>query len=274
MFEFTEDCLIGIEEIDNEHRHLFELINRGMELLEYHGEGDSYDEIRALIAELENYAEVHFEHEEKYMEEIKDPGLVSQRIQHGIFKSRVCNWTFADKDTSQEQRELLEEMMNYMVKWLYNHIIGSDMMIGKMAPVEEWRLKEQPCEFTDAYLTGLDFIDNEHKELFRIIKQADELVRLGVIESDLEEIRGILDELESYTKSHFSNEERYMRSIKYDGLDAQKRAHAAFVERLEMLDYDKMKESPQETMEHLIEFLTKWLINHIMHMDKKIPKNS
>jgi hemerythrin len=274
MFEFTEDCLIGIEEIDNEHRHLFELINRGVELLEYHGEGDSYDEIRALIAELEEYAEVHFEHEEQYMEQIKDPGLVSQRVQHGIFKSRVCNWTFADKDTSQEQKELLEEMMNYMVKWLYNHIIGSDMMIGKLQPVEEWKLKENPCEFTDEYLTGLDFIDNEHRELFRIIKQADELVRLGVIEDDLEEIRGILDELESYTKNHFSDEERYMRSIKYDGLAAQKRAHEAFIEKLEMLDYDKVKENPQETMEHLIEFLTKWLINHIMHMDKKIPINS
>ena len=27
MCEFTDDCLIHIEEIDNEHRHLFSLIN-------------------------------------------------------------------------------------------------------------------------------------------------------------------------------------------------------------------------------------------------------
>ena len=32
MYQFTEDCLIGIEEIDNEHRKLFTLINEAAEL--------------------------------------------------------------------------------------------------------------------------------------------------------------------------------------------------------------------------------------------------
>ena len=27
MYQFTEDCLIGVEQIDNEHRRLFELVN-------------------------------------------------------------------------------------------------------------------------------------------------------------------------------------------------------------------------------------------------------
>jgi hemerythrin len=186
----------------------------------------------------------------------------------------VRNWTFAEKETAAEQKELLADMMNYMVKWLYNHIIASDMMIGKMPPVEEWKLKEHPFDFTEDYLTGIMFIDKEHKELFRIIKQADELIKLGVRMEDLEEIKGILKELENYTKGHFYDEEEYMASINYEGLDAQKRAHAAFINKLDTLDFKQIKERPQENMEELIEFLIQWLINHILHMDKKIPKKA
>lgn len=30
MYEFTTDCLTGIEQIDNEHRELFTLINQSL----------------------------------------------------------------------------------------------------------------------------------------------------------------------------------------------------------------------------------------------------
>lgn len=270
MIQFTEDCLIGIEELDNEHRHLFELLNQGMELLDNHGEGDSYDAIKTLLGELQEYADVHFAHEEKYMEEIRDPELVSQRVQHGLFRNRVANWSFAEMDSSEDQKKLMVDIMTYMTKWLYNHIIGSDCMIGKLPAVEEWMLKEQPCQFTDEYLTGISLIDEEHKVLFDIIQEADELVRLGVEKTDLEEIKKILEKLEDYTKKHFRDEEEYMESIGYDGLEAQKRAHAAFVNKLETIDFEQIKEKPQENMESLIEFLTQWLINHILHTDKKI----
>ena len=32
MYKFTDDCLIGIEEIDNEHRRLFHMINEAIDL--------------------------------------------------------------------------------------------------------------------------------------------------------------------------------------------------------------------------------------------------
>ena len=54
MFQFTDDCLIGIHALDDDHRYLFELINRVMELLK----------------------------EEEYMEQIRDPELLKQRAQH------------------------------------------------------------------------------------------------------------------------------------------------------------------------------------------------
>ena len=32
MYKFTDDCLIGIDEIDNEHRRLFQMINEAIDL--------------------------------------------------------------------------------------------------------------------------------------------------------------------------------------------------------------------------------------------------
>ena len=34
MYYFTDDCLIGVEAIDNEHRELFRIINDTQELLD------------------------------------------------------------------------------------------------------------------------------------------------------------------------------------------------------------------------------------------------
>ena len=33
MYQFTDDCLIGVDQIDNEHRRLFELVNEVANLL-------------------------------------------------------------------------------------------------------------------------------------------------------------------------------------------------------------------------------------------------
>ena len=37
MYRFTDDCLTGIETIDNEHRKLFAIINEGLELVNSDG---------------------------------------------------------------------------------------------------------------------------------------------------------------------------------------------------------------------------------------------
>ena len=41
MYYFTDDCLIGVKEIDSEHRELFRIINETQELLDYGNGGAS-----------------------------------------------------------------------------------------------------------------------------------------------------------------------------------------------------------------------------------------
>ena len=126
--------------------------------------------------------------------------------------------------------------------------------------------------FSEQYLTGIDLVDEEHKELFHIIGEVYRVNTEEYLHDKYDEIVHLLEELKEYTKFHFADEEKYMQSIQYEGLAAQKRAHDAFVARLEEMNFEHIDEHQQETLEEIMEFLTEWLVNHILHSDKKIGK--
>ncbi|MCM1386978.1 MAG: hemerythrin family protein [Bacillus sp. (in: Bacteria)] len=266
MYHFTDDCLIGVEEIDNEHRELFRIINETQELLENQILNDKYDRIREMVERLGNYAEEHFRHEEEYMARIRHPELELQKRQHLFFCDKI-NGITNSFTSDNEQQAVLEDLLKYLVTWLYRHIISSDLMIGKLKHADE--INGAPV-FTEEYLTGIALIDKEHKELFRIIGDVHHVIEDEFITDKYDEIIRLLEELKDYTKFHFQDEELYMEKIHYSGLEAQKRAHDAFVARLEEMDLEHIDTHQQETLEEIMEFLTEWLVNHILNSDKKI----
>lgn len=271
MYRFTEDCLIGIDQIDEEHRHLFELINDVMELLHNNAVTDKYHQLNELLDNLKEYADTHFKHEEAYMESIKDPELAMQKKQHQEFCEKIDALDIKSKDSEEEQQETLEEMMLYLTKWLYHHILGSDIMIGKLQPLKE---EDDPCVFSEKYFTGIELIDEEHRKLFEIIAEANSLIKEEFLHDKFDEIVGILEQLKDYTKEHFKDEEKYMESIGYSRLDVQRRAHEAFVEKLTEINLDEVDDNQQQYLEELMDFLLGWLINHILKEDKKIGEES
>lgn len=270
MYMFTDDCLIGVENLDNEHRELFRIINDVEQLLGNKIRNDKYDDLVELLKELRDYASYHFHHEEKYMEKIGHPELELQRKQHLEFVTKMDE-LYAAVDC-RDQDAMLEDMLKYLVTWLYRHIIGTDMMIGKMEPVEQWEENRKKPLFTEEYYTGIALVDEEHKELFRIIGEVDDVIAHEYVHDKYDEIVHLLEELKDYTCYHFKDEENYMTEIRYKGLDAQKKAHDAFVYRLENMDLNEIDDHQQIALEEIMEFLTEWLLNHIMYMDKKIPK--
>ncbi len=271
MFEFTDDCLTGIAQIDEEHKYLFELLNKAYILATTDYHSDYYQQLKEIIAELDHYAEEHFAHEEAYMVQIRDPELILQRSQHAFFREKVLALDFANIDDAKDQQRVLADLVSFLAKWLYRHILSSDILIGKLPPLEEWMVKENPCEFTEEYLTGIDLIDKEHEALFDIVDRADRLIKSFDASSGYDQIIQILDELKAYTKEHFGDEEEYMESIHYEGLDAQKRAHEAFIDKLETINLKEIENNPEDYLQKLLEFLLGWLINHILYTDKKIP---
>ena len=266
MYKFTEDCLTGIEEIDNEHRELFRIINGAQAMLEE--ETATAAAAKNLVLHLKRYAEQHFAHEEAYMEKIGDPELGRQKKEHAEFTEKV-NSVKIEELNDEEGRKVLEDLLVYLAKWLYHHILGSDIIIGKMPAVKPEN--KGMFEFTDEYKTNIDFVDEEHRKLFEIIEHTYDVINAQFLADKYDQIVSIIEQLKEYTKLHFSDEERYMEEIWYEGLEAQKLAHEAFVDRLAGIDMDAVDDSQQEYLFELIDFLLEWLKNHILKMDKKIP---
>lgn len=271
MYYFTDDCLIGVEMIDQEHRELFRMINEIHELLDNDIMTDKYDYIHGHLEKLKQYAEEHFEHEEAYMEQIRHPELELQKKQHAAFREKIHEADIRMPSGNDKQQEFLDDLLKYLITWLYRHIIGSDLMIGKIKSTEK---AAEPIRFTDEYVTGVALIDQEHRELFRIIGEVSRVIKDEFIPDKYDEIVYLLDEMKRYTIFHFADEEKYMESIQYEGLPAQKRAHDAFIAKIENMDLERIDTHQQETLEELMHFLTEWLINHILHADKKIGKSN
>lgn len=119
-------------------------------------------------------------------------------------------------------------------------------------------------KWEDAYSVGNEKIDSEHRNLFNIAKE------IYNCNNDHNKIFEIIKELIKYTKIHFVNEESFMKSIKYDGLEEHKNIHKQIVKQLNEI----IKNTPNDTIDIIVkkvsDFTFKILLEHILTVDKKV----
>jgi len=127
-------------------------------------------------------------------------------------------------------------------------------------------------EFKDSYKTGIDFIDAEHRKLFEIAEQAYQLEQNEFIPDKYDNLIAILNELRDYTKSHFAHEEAYMKEIGYKAMFTQKVQHDQFIRKLDEMDLDSLDENSTDAIDDILHFLTDWLVEHILNVDKLINR--
>lgn len=265
MYTFTNDCLIGVSEIDDEHKKLFELITSIDTAIK--SNDNPVANAMMLINELKQYAVSHFAHEEAYMERINDPELTRQKKEHAAFIEKVNSYSYTDV-TDESAKAIILELLEFLSKWLMGHILGSDILIGQFKQAE----KPTIPVFDDTFKTGIELIDEEHKTLFDIIGKVHKTIQTELVHDKYDAIMDILDELKEYTRVHFADEENYMREIGYDGLAKQEILHQNFIDKLMELDLDDVDDNQEAYLYDFLEFLQNWLINHILKVDKLIPQ--
>ena len=124
------------------------------------------------------------------------------------------------------------------------------------------------------YYIGIEMIDEEHKQLFQYADEAYELLHDEFTPDKYDKMNTILQNLRDYTVKHFTDEEAYMESIHYKKIFTQKIQHQEFVQKLdEFMEHHKEEvEDQDKQIMDMLEFLTEWLVNHILHVDGQIPK--
>lgn len=127
-------------------------------------------------------------------------------------------------------------------------------------------------EMKDEYFTGIASIDEEHKKLFSIAEEAYNLSQNEFIPDKYDNVRDILIQLRDYTRMHFEHEEAYMESISYKRMFTQKVQHDAFCKKLDEIDLANIDENSDKLILEILDFLTDWLVSHIMENDKLIAE--
>ena len=116
----------GINKIDEQHEQLFNVMEEIKSLIQETTEGvDCYDEIEAVLLELERYTIYHFETEEELLEEVGFDGLDVHREEHNAFVNKVHDTLDSDIDLQQEG--VLTEVYDFLLNWVSEHILTTDV---------------------------------------------------------------------------------------------------------------------------------------------------
>lgn len=120
----------------------------------------------------------------------------------------------------------------------------------------------------DRYNIGVDVIDKEHKRLFRIINKLFSLEEEDA-KSQWACVEGIKF-FKDHALYHFADEENYMSSIQYEGLERHKRIHDVFRNiTLPALENEltRSQYSP-DSIGHFLGVCVGWLIGHTLTEDQ------
>ena len=125
-------------------------------------------------------------------------------------------------------------------------------------------------EWSPVFATGIDQIDEEHQELFRMINTLTQEISTGLENSGIEAFDRTVNELITYAQEHFAHEERIMIEHNIDPrhLSLQKMEHHSFVYDVEKF-HSKFIVSDQMTkhLKDLVFLITTWMAYHTLKVD-------
>lgn len=133
MFEWKKEYEIGIVKVDNEHKKLFDIANRGYELLKNDFYVDKYDRIMDIMVELKDYAKFHFSAEEEYLASIGYKKLFTHKMEHDYFIEKISSVNINDIDTNQDK--YIQDILDFMVQWIKVHILEKDKEYAMQRPL-------------------------------------------------------------------------------------------------------------------------------------------
>lgn len=125
-FEWKDRYVLGIDEIDSQHKKLFEIGARVYDLALLDDAYDRYDYIMEVIQELLDYTQYHFTYEEALLEKHNYERLAIHKKEHGYFVAKIRS--LLTRDIDEEQSKTLQELVEFLSEWISTHITFEDRM--------------------------------------------------------------------------------------------------------------------------------------------------
>ncbi len=125
MLKWEDKYKTGVEKIDEQHQRLFAIANEAYGLLRNDLRVDKYDDIVAILTELRDYTQYHFQSEEEYMLSIGYKKFLSHKAEHADFIAKIAEVDLGKVDDNQDA--YLRDTLDFVGAWITGHILGRDM---------------------------------------------------------------------------------------------------------------------------------------------------
>jgi hemerythrin-like metal-binding domain len=122
--------------------------------------------------------------------------------------------------------------------------------------------------WTDDLSVGVELIDTEHKALINAVNDLFDACSKGLGRKKISETLAFL---QSYTATHFGDEEQLQKESGYPDYPNHRKLHSEFVAKV--VEYSKQLETEGPSIglvANFNSFVSNWLIYHISREDKKI----
>jgi hemerythrin len=120
-FYWKNEYSLGFEKVDHQHQHMFEIVNK---LIELYGSSASSEMVSDILTEMVNYAREHFTDEEILMQEYGYPDIGPHKKQHDYFIDTTAELSISFTDNKQTAAD---EIAEFLILWLTTHILKWDM---------------------------------------------------------------------------------------------------------------------------------------------------
>lgn len=187
-FHWGAHFVTGLTEVDKQHHHLVDIINRFGSLL---AENVIHiEDVDGLYNQLVDYAEYHFQEEERLMSEVKVDALhLNRHIDvHNAFLDDV---TSIYTSISMDNLDQASDFLKFLMHWLAYHILGDDQDVASqikaiqsgMSPHEAYvKLEKERDSATAPLLEALNGLFEQvsirNKELKQLNESLEEKVKL------------------------------------------------------------------------------------------------
>jgi len=118
---WDKSWLIGVHEIDAQHKRLVELLNQ---LHHAMSEGKGKDVLGGILESLVAYTKAHFKAEESMLEQSGYPEIVQHKFEHAELTRKVLDF---QKKFEAGGFGMSIELMEFLRTWLKGHILGTDI---------------------------------------------------------------------------------------------------------------------------------------------------
>ena len=126
-FEWNSNLDLGVDSMNDEHKHLIDLMNKLHALNE---SKSPHATLLRAVDDLAGYTVKHFADEEAFMASVNFPGLATHKLIHQQLLQQLSEQRDA---FAQAGGTVPDAFFKFLKHWLSAHIKGIDMKYGRHA---------------------------------------------------------------------------------------------------------------------------------------------